>query len=123
TTVFADNFPAANVKTASVEDYFDGALGDPLTLKEEAARASYAEITLLVGGPPCQGHSNLNNKTRRKDPKNELYARMGRAAEVLRPKFVVIENVPSVRLDTDQVVQKTAAHLESIGYDVATATV
>ena len=27
------------------------------------------KVDLLVGGPPVQGHSNLNNKTRRQDPK------------------------------------------------------
>lgn len=121
--VYGANFPDANVVEASVEDYFDGALGAPLTPAETTLRQSLTAIHLLTGGPPCQGHSNLNNLTRRNDPKNELYARMGRAAEVLTPNFVLIENVPSVRLDTDGVVQMTVAHLETIGYTVATATV
>ena len=121
--VYKANFPHANAVTASVESYFDGELGAPLSTVEATARRAYTDVTVLVGGPPCQGHSNLNNKTRRRDPKNELYARMARAAEVLRPKYVVIENVPSVRLDTDQVVQRTAEHLESLKYDVASGTV
>jgi DNA (cytosine-5)-methyltransferase 1 len=121
--VYKANFPNANVITGSVETYFDGQLGDSPTSAEEAVGALYRDIAFLVGGPPCQGHSNLNNKTRRNDPKNELYARMGRAAEILQPNFVLIENVPSVRRDTDQVVQKTVDHLKSLGYDVATAVV
>lgn len=121
TTVYKANFPAANVITAPVESFFDGKLGEGLTPPEEAARATYSDIAILVGGPPCQGHSNLNNKTRRKDPKNELYARMGRAAEVLKPTFVLIENVPSVHRDSDQVVERTIQHLKSLHYDVATA--
>lgn len=123
TAVYSANFPDANVITGSVETYFDGRPGDQPTPAESAVRAAYPDIALLVGGPPCQGHSNLNNKTRRKDPKNELYARMGRAAEILKPTVVMIENVPSVRRDTDQVVQKTIEHLKALGYEVATAVV
>src|SRR5712692_5022639 len=39
----------------------------------------------------------LNNYTRRLDPRNGLYVRVARAAEVLRPMSVVIENVPAIR--------------------------
>lgn len=123
TTVYKANFPHANVVTASVETYFDGKLGGPLSAAEQNARAAFTDVDILVGGPPCQGHSNLNNKTRRKDPKNELYARMGRAAEILMPTVVLIENVPSVNRDSEQVVERTIQHLKSLGYAVATAVV
>jgi DNA (cytosine-5)-methyltransferase 1 len=123
TGVYKANFPYANVVTDSVEAYFEGALGSELTQAELVIRSRHPGIQLLVGGPPCQGHSSLNNKTRRNDPKNELYARMGRAAEVLVPDFILVENVPSVRLDTDQVVQTTAARLTEIGYEVETETI
>ena len=121
--VYRTNFPDARVLEGPVEDSFDGALGAPLSVGEAALRQQVGQIHLLMGGPPCQGHSNLNNKTRRRDPKNALYARMGRAAEVLDPRFVLIENVPSVRYDTDKVVQVTVEHLESIGYRVASTTI
>jgi DNA (cytosine-5)-methyltransferase 1 len=123
TKVYKSNFPTANVVTASVETYFDGKLGTKPTETEEKVRADYPNIDLLVGGPPCQGHSNLNNKTRRKDPKNELYARMGRAAEILKPRVLIIENVPSVHRDSDQVVERTIQHLKTLDYQVATAVV
>lgn len=121
--VYKANFKDANAVTASVESYFDGPLGSDLTAAENATKEQVGTTDLLIGGPPCQGHSNLNNKTRRNDPKNELYLRMARAAEVLRPKFVLIENVPAVRLDTAGVVQTTFDHLKKLGYEVATATV
>lgn len=123
TTVYKANFPHANVVTAAVESYFDGKLGSAPSQAENEARVTFPDIDLLVGGPPCQGHSNLNNKTRRKDPKNELYARMGRAAEILKPTFVLIENVPSVNRDSDHVVERTVQHLKSLGYEVATAVI
>ncbi|TAL41782.1 MAG: DNA cytosine methyltransferase, partial [Salinibacterium sp.] len=48
---------------------------------------------LLLAGPPCQGHSALNNHTRHDDDRNELYVAMADAAELLEPKVVIIENV------------------------------
>lgn len=123
TEVYAENFPKARVETGSVDDYFDGPLGAEPTDLEVETRDAVGALSLLVGGPPCQGHSNLNNHTRRDDPKNALYARMARAAEVLQPTFVVIENVPSVRHDISDVVGTTRAHLQRAGYTVADATV
>ncbi|WP_052460889.1 DNA cytosine methyltransferase [Microbacterium gorillae] len=121
--MFTDNFPDANAVTAAVESYFDGDLGAPATPIEQATALAHPGTAILMGGPPCQGHSNLNNITRRRDPKNVLYARMARAAEILQPAFVIIENVPSVRRDTDQVVQRTIEHLEGLDYTVATGIV
>jgi DNA (cytosine-5)-methyltransferase 1 len=123
TDVFKANFPEAHVVTSSVEDFFDGELGAGLTTVEEATAELCGRVDGLVGGPPCQGHSNLNNHTRRNDPKNALYARMARAAEVLRPSFLMIENVPAVQHDLGDVVGITRRHLEGLGYTVSTATI
>jgi len=119
TAVYSKNFPTARVETCSVEDLFDGALGAPPTVSEQRTRNSVGDADILVGGPPCQGHSNLNNRTRRVDSKNALYLRMARAAEILHPKLVLIENVPSVVRDRhagENVVHQTEAHLRSLGY-------
>ncbi len=74
---------------------------------------------VLVAGPPCQGHSNLNNHTRRDDPKNELYFKVVRAVELLRPRFVLIENVPTVVRDKRRAMPRAAMALESLGYTVS----
>lgn len=123
TQVYGENFGRARVAAASTDDFFDGPLGAPATPLEASTRTDVGPLHLLVGGPPCQGHSDLNNHTRRDDPKNALYARMARAAEVLEPTFVLIENVPTVRHDISDVVGTTRLHLERAGYVVAEATV
>jgi len=96
-------------------------------LIEDAAvvisRAALPPADLLVGGPPCQGHSDLNNRTRRLDPKNELYLLMAHATEHVRPRMVVIENVPTVERDRSQVVFRTERALTAQGYRVAKAVV
>lgn len=116
--VFALNFPHANLQRSDVAKLFDGALGARPTRSERELVTSVGQPDLLVAGPPCQGHSDLNNHTRRDDPRNALYLRTARAAEVLRPTFVLIENVPSVRHDKGDVVSLATTALESAGYSV-----
>lgn len=104
-----------------IQSILDGELGAPLTRRELILRETIGPIDILVGGPPCQGHSNLNNHTRRKDPKNALYLRMARAVEVFSPTHVVIENVPGVEKDAGQVMDRTWDHLTRLDYAVDAA--
>ncbi len=116
--VYAKNFPGGRVDVADITTVFDGVVGDEPTPTEQRLAAEVGAGTILVGGPPCQGHSDLNNRTRRLDPKNEFYFSMVRAAEVLLPEHVIIENVPGAANDRRRVVQRTAQALEELGYSV-----
>ena len=119
-SVYRDNFDGATAIVGDVRDCFDGNLRQPLTTAERKVRRQLGqEVDFLVGGPPCQGNSNLNNRTRWNDPRNALYALMGRAARVLRPRFVIAENVPSILQDRAGVVTATADSLERAKYTVA----
>ena len=71
---------------------------------------------VVLAGPPCQGHSNLNNRTRRSDPRNELYLAVPAAAIALGAPVVIIENVPSVVHDKLGVVATSIALLRDAGY-------
>lgn len=121
--VYQANFPKSCAQLGTVESYFDGDLGCPNTSRENELLSRAGDVDLLVAGPPCQGHSDLNNHTRRNDPKNALYLRAARAAEVLRPRCVLIENVPAVRHDRGGVVEKTSSALHAAGYTVAEGVV
>lgn len=121
--VYEANFPDVRSIAQPVEDIIDGRIGAAATSSEKAFLRSIGQVDLLVGGPPCQGHSNLNNHTRRHDPKNRLYERMARFAELAGPRHVLIENVSTVRNDHGRVVDKTIAALERLGYKVDQATV
>jgi DNA (cytosine-5)-methyltransferase 1 len=117
--VYRSNFPGADVRTTSVEAYFDGELrARRATKTEENLRREIGKVDVLVGGPPCQGHSDLNNHTRRNDSRNALYARMARAAWLLKPLVVLIENVPTVRHDVEEVLELTMHALVLDGYRV-----
>ena len=73
-------------------------------------------IDVFMAGPPCQGHSNLNNRTRREDPRNLLYVTAIALGVGLRAKAIVIENVPDVINDKSGVVNIGKALLKASGY-------
>lgn len=79
-------------------------------------------IDLFVAGPPCEGHSNLNNHTRREDPRNHLYLTAIALGVVLQARAILIENVPESQKDRRRVVQQSSALLRSAGYEVETET-
>lgn len=113
------NFPTATVIRDDVQELFDGVAGHAPTSRESKLVELVGKVDLLLAGPPCQGHSDLNNHTRRDDPRNSLYVRAARAAEVLRPQAVLIENVPAVEHDVGRAVPVATKVLADAGYRVA----
>ena len=51
------------------------------------------DITLVCGGPPCQGFSMANRQRILDDPRNQLYKAYLVFLKKVRPKFFVMENV------------------------------
>jgi DNA (cytosine-5)-methyltransferase 1 len=109
------------VEHADVGSLLDGDLGAAITPTERALKKRLGEFQLGLAGPPCQGHSDLNNHTRRADPRNALYAKVARAAAILEPKMLCVENVPAVRNDRGGILDTTKAELDRLGYLVADA--
>ncbi len=93
---------------------------EPEIVDDQIARA-VRDVDLVMAGPPCQGHSNLNNRSRRDDPRNLLYLTVPAFAVAARARAVIIENVPSVLHDRTSVVATTRQLLESAGYTVTEA--
>ena len=116
--VYSRNFAPQAAESRPVEQLIDAPLGAALSDAERELKQRLGPIDFVVGGPPCQGHSDLNNHTRREDPKNALFERMARFAEVIEPTHVVIENVPGVRHDRGRVFDRTVAALSKLGYSV-----
>lgn len=77
------------------------------------------ELDLLGGCPPCQGFSTLrtrNGKRRVRDERNDLIYEFQRLVLDLRPKYVMLENVP--RLIEDRRLHTFIQALEDAGYTV-----
>src|SRR5690625_7435125 len=75
-------------------------------------------VDVVLAGPPCQGHSNLNNRSRRNDRRNELYLTVPAVAVALQTPIVIIENVPAVVHDWPEVVPTARRLWEAEGYSV-----
>ena len=94
-----------------------------ITAQALPSNAMLGDIDILIGGPPCQGHSNLNNHTRRDDDRNRLYFELVRFALDYEVPVVAIENVPAVRWSRRGVVEQATAAFRLAGYEVQTAYV
>ncbi len=58
-------------------------------------RENNIELDVLVGGPPCQGFSVAGPRDMN-DKRNTLYTAMVKLADKVKPKAVVLENVPGM---------------------------
>lgn len=115
--VYADNFEGVSTESCDLGE-LSGLMHAARTPLEVRLTRAYRDLDFVVAGPPCQGHSNLNNRTRRNDPKNALYLRVARFAKLFEPRFVLVENVPTVLQDHGGVVFRTRDALEQLGYRV-----
>jgi len=88
---------------------------------DRSVRTVVAGVDLVAAGPPCQGHSNLNNRSRRDDRRNRLFLTVPAFAVAAKARAVAIENVPAVVHDRNRVVQTARSLLEKSGYVVMEA--
>lgn len=75
------------------------------------------ELDLLAACPPCQGFSSvrtLNGSIQVEDARNDLISEVTRFVRVLRPKAVMLENVPA--LASNFRMEEFCANLSSMGY-------
>lgn len=62
----------------------------------DALQGEIPEADVVIGGPPCQGFSNLGSKDVN-DPRNALWKRYLQVVERANPRVFVIENVDRFR--------------------------
>ena len=74
------------------------------------------ELDLLSGCPPCQGFSTIRtlNRNPAKDNRNDLVFEFLRIAKALKPKSIMMENVPG--LAVDKRMKRFSKELTALGY-------
>ena len=74
------------------------------------------ELDCLIGGPPCQGFSIKGNRVL-DDPRNILFRYFVHYVNVMKPKVVLIENVPPIlTLGNNRFRDEICRLFEEIGY-------
>lgn len=111
---FKLNDPQAVAFTCPIEDL------TAARIRRETALADDS-LDVMVGGPPCQGFSINAPDRSTEDQRNKLFHHYVRLVlEGLRPKFVVLENVPGIISFNDgQSLRDVVAAFERAGYRVA----
>ena len=73
---------------------------------------------VLFGGPPCQGFSTSNQKTRNNNnPQNWLYKEFIRLAEMIKSEWIVFENVKGIKeTENGYFVNEITHSLSKLGY-------
>lgn len=62
----------------------------------DAIGMEVGEVGCVMGGPPCQGFSTANSRRNELDPRNSLVFEFIRLVLEIRPKTMVMENVPGM---------------------------
>lgn len=108
-TTYQRNHPDTQVLCDDIHDI------DPLAL-------NLLERPFIVfGGPPCQGFSTSNTKTRTlKNPNNSLFEEFVRFVSVLQPDWFLFENVSGiVSFEHGKTLQQIRSCFENLGYTLS----
>ena len=94
----------------SDEHYF---IGDIALLNEhiDEYKEVLTDITLVCGGPPCQGFSMANRQRILDDPRNSLYKQYLIFLSSVRPKFFIMENVKGMMNKKEEIIQNFKEYL------------
>ena len=113
-----------NKRDGDTRDIFDvindGDVTEGTLLEDVAEQAlNGEELTLLTAGIPCQGFSIANRKQNDEDERNYLFEEFIRATKILDPKFILIENVSTMKAAKDgEFVDAIEECLDRLGYRV-----
>lgn len=66
-----------------------------LNLNEEFSKFAN-KISVIIGGPPCQGYSQKGSRKTIKDERNFLFRYFVEIVRIVKPKYFVMENVPNL---------------------------
>jgi len=88
----------------------------PLNEIDDAIKGQ--SIDVIIGGPPCQGLS-LSGPRKFEDTRNRLFRSFVRISAHLKPKIIILENVPGiVSLFKGHVKDEIIKEFQNIGYDI-----
>ncbi len=107
--IFAVEFDKAAAETYEVN------FGSHCVSKDINDVKEFPAADIIIGGPPCQGFSNLGAHIAN-DPRNQLWRHYVRAVKQTLPRVFVVENVPPL-LNSEEG-QELIRETRALGYEV-----
>lgn len=109
---FAETHPMAKFIPGRIQDLDTDKLLEIAGLKK-------GELTVLVGGPPCQAYSVYNHQRGMHDERASLFREYLRVVEALQPEWIVMENVAGIfSIAGGEAVHAIKTELAALGYEV-----
>lgn len=103
----------------SDDHYFVGDIAD-LNQHLDEYKNLLSDITLVCGGPPCQGFSMANRQRILDDSRNSLYKQYLIFLQNVRPKFFIMENVKGMMNKIEEIKENFKEYLgEEYQFDYA----
>jgi DNA (cytosine-5)-methyltransferase 1 len=98
--------------------FFEGSISElSADIVMQQCGLEVGELDCLIGGPPCQSFSYNNHQRSHSDDRARLFQFYLRLVRGLKPKTLVMENVPGILTIGDgSVVKAIKAQLKAMGY-------
>ena len=104
------NFPYGETICSDIKNVDYNRVYDALSV------AGHKAVDLVVGGPPCQGFSQIG-KRQLDDPRNSLVYEYCKFIDTLKPKYFIFENVPGIFSGKHKAfVEELLKQFSAIGY-------
>ncbi|MBF0362850.1 MAG: DNA cytosine methyltransferase [Oligoflexia bacterium] len=117
--IFSNDVDVNSINTIRANYPDTVAVCEPIEFINEKKLKDYIgdkKVHLVAGGPPCQGFSTIG-KGDPSDKKNSLFQHFVRVVEILRPEFVMFENVTGlVATKNENTVKSIIGAFGRIGY-------
>ncbi|MFI3296591.1 MAG: DNA cytosine methyltransferase [bacterium] len=96
-------------------------VGDIREIKSTSVQQK--DVFVLFGGPPCQGFSLSNTKTRNEsNPNNTLFEEFLRFVEDVKPEWFVFENVEGIKtFNNGKTLALIRSEFNALGYETSEA--
>lgn len=114
TNTFRFNHPRTWADSRAIEHVNAHAVRRKLGLKK-------GQLSVVTGGPPCQGFSINAPERFLDDPRNVLFRHYVRFIEEFEPQTIVFENVPGMlSLANGHIFEQVQRELKKLGYHLST---
>jgi len=112
------DFDADSVKTFS-KNFPMSKYNHHLSIEDWTPSKSESKVDVVIGGPPCQGFSLARGTRFVDDPRNKLYKHFVRIVSIIKPEWVVMENVEGIlNIGSGEILSQILEDFSNVGYQL-----